>query len=445
MTAYSARRLPKHTGQAGWNAILPPPPASRVLEADQTADLVIIGGGFAGLSAARRFCQLNPDAKIVLLEAGRFAESAAGRNSGFMIDLPHDLASANYAGASQADKATIRLNRMAIDFGRDAAREYGIPEEYFDPRGKINAAATRAGDRHNRNYRAHLTSMGEPCELLDRAAMLAHTGSPHYTSGLHTPGTVLLQPAGYIRALAAGLADQASLFELSPVTGFERQSEGWRVCTDRAVVSCGRIILANNGHVESFGFYRHRLMHIFLYASLSAPMTSEQQATLGGVKRWGVTPADPVGTSVRRVSGSYGDRILIRNSGTYNPSMETSARRLRNAARVHDRKFRERFPHLPGLRMEHRWAGHLCLSRNNVPAFGEVEQGVISACCQNGLGTAKGTLSGMGAAELASGVVSEIATFLSANPAPQRLPPEPFATLGATAYLTWKEWRAGRE
>ncbi len=54
-----------------------------------------------------------------MLEAGRLAEGASGRNSGFMIDLPHDLTSDDYAGHGD-DRAMIALNRHAIAFARDA-------------------------------------------------------------------------------------------------------------------------------------------------------------------------------------------------------------------------------------------------------------------------------------------------------------------------------------
>ena len=222
------------------------------------------------------------------------------------------------------------------------------------------------------------------------------TGSPHYSSGLYAPGTVMIQPAGYIRALSSHLSLQVDLFENSPVTAFEKQGAGWLVKTPDAQVSTGRIILANNGHLESFGFYERRLMHICLYASITERLTPEQVTALGGQSRWSVTPADPMGTSVRRVSGSYGDRILIRSCSTFHPIIETSPMRLRNAGWVHDRKFRERFPHLPNVQMEHRWAGMLCLSRNGSAAFRELDKGVFSACCQNGLGIARGTLAGHG-------------------------------------------------
>src|SRR5210317_105788 len=109
-----ANRLPVHRGSAAWNAILEPQSDPEPLEAERTADVVIVGAGFAGLSAARRLMQVDPSLKVVVLEAGRLAESSCGRNSGFMIDLPHELTSEDYAGAGD-DRVMIALNRQAID------------------------------------------------------------------------------------------------------------------------------------------------------------------------------------------------------------------------------------------------------------------------------------------------------------------------------------------
>ena len=96
-------------------------------------------------------------------------------------------------------------------------------------------------------------------------------------------------------------------------------------------------------------------------------------------------------------------------------------------------------------RFEYSWAGRLCLSLNHVPAFGEVEEGLYSACCENGLGTVKSTLAGMMAADLATGTRSEDLEKYQDQPKPSRLPPEPVAGLGARAVIRWQEMRAGRE
>ena len=73
MTTHTARRIPVHSGPAAWNSILPGQDAPDFLTEPLNADFAIIGGGFAGLSAARRLAQLNPGARVVVLEAGRLA------------------------------------------------------------------------------------------------------------------------------------------------------------------------------------------------------------------------------------------------------------------------------------------------------------------------------------------------------------------------------------
>lgn len=95
--------------------------------------------------------------------------------------------------------------------------------------------------------------------------------------------------------------------------------------------------------------------------------------------------------------------------------------------------------------MEHVWAGHLCLSLNGVAVAKEVETGVFSACVQNGLGTARGTLTGIAAAEMAVGHTSEISEFFAKETPPKRLPPRPFSDIGANAVLRWREHRARDE
>lgn len=434
-------------GQTGWNAVLPEPPPARVLAESITADWLVIGGGFAGLAAARRLSQLRPRDRTVLLEAIRIGDGPAGRSSGFMIDLPHDISAESYTGTFEADKKQTEMNRTALAFAAQAADEYGFSPETFDPRGKINVAAGEFGDKHNREYAEYLTVMDEPFTVLDGADMKRISGTDYYSGGLYTPGAIMIQPAGFVRGLARGLtlSGAVDIFENSPVVSMTRQNGAWQVQTPKGTVSTPKVILAVNGHIQSFGFLKRRLMHVFLYASLTRALTDDEIKRLGGEPVWEAIPADPLGSTVRRISGTGGHRILIRNKFKYSASLEATERSVQRAAHDHDRSFTARFPMLDGIEMEYRWGGRLCLSWNGVPVFGEVEDGVYTAVCQNGLGASKGTLSGLLAAEYAAGIDNPyIADYLAAAQ-PSLLPPEPFATIGATVYLNWKEWRAGKE
>jgi len=235
------------------------------------------------------------------------------------------------------------------------------------------------------------------------------------------------------------------IFEDSPVKALSRDADVWTAATPRGRVDASRVILAVNGHAQSFGFFKRRLMHIYLYASMTRPLSDDEEKRLGGEQIWGFTPADPMGTTVRKIAGTGGTRIVIRNGVTWNPSMQADERTVAKIGAHHDRSFRARFPMLGDVGFEHRWGGLLCLTRNAVSAFGEVERGLYSACCQNGLGAARGTLSGMLTADLASGKTSEYLNFLLSEAEPKRLPPEPFASIGAKAVLRLNTFKAGAE
>lgn len=85
--------IPFNHNQPGWPAgehSFSPHPA---LQGNITADWVIVGAGFAGVAFARRLADINPNLKIIIVEAHSTQQSASSRNSGFVIGLPHNIGS----------------------------------------------------------------------------------------------------------------------------------------------------------------------------------------------------------------------------------------------------------------------------------------------------------------------------------------------------------------
>ena len=115
-----------------------------------------------------------------MLDAVRVGEGPAGRNSGFMIDLPHDLASDNYGGSLHRDHAQTSANRAAIKFALEAGAEYGLGCEAIIKSGKLNAAATEKGLKHNADYAGHLSKLDEAHEFYDAQTMKEITGTTYY-------------------------------------------------------------------------------------------------------------------------------------------------------------------------------------------------------------------------------------------------------------------------
>ncbi len=447
MITKSVKRLPAEVGTSGWEAISQRSLPLRKLECKVNADWLIIGAGFAGLSAARRLLERCPDDKVVVLDASELAKGTAGRNSGFMIDVPHNLSSGEYSsGSADATRLEMAQNRTAIAFAAQAAADYGMSRETFDPSGKINAAATARGMKLNMGFGQSLKSAGEQHAFLDADEMRDITGSDYYLGGLYTPGAVLIQPADYIRSFAAGLSEKIELYERSPVTSLKREGGTWTAVSPHGTVTAPKVIVAVNGHIEDFGHFRRRLMHIFAYASMTAPFNAGDFGNKkSGRDKWALLPADAMGATVRKFTSGGKSRIAIRTKYTYETTITVTDRRMAKMAKEHRRSFDARFPGLADVPFEHSWAGRLCLSLNHVPAFGEIEEGLYSACCENGLGTVKSTLAGMMAADLATGSASRQLEEYMDHAQPARLPPEPFAWLGVNAVIRLQELRAGRE
>ena len=436
----------QNPGPSAWNELLPNRKTLPSLQGNLTSDWLIVGAGFAGLSAARRVQKEAPNDRIVILDAQGLASGPAGRNSGFMIDLPHDLASDDYGGQLENDRQTIKQNRFAIKFAKETVEVLGLPKECFKEIGKINGAATAKGMRHNTDYAKHLSQLGERYEHFDAKSMNGITGTSYYKGGLFTPGTVMIQPALYIRALGEKmLSNKVQIYETSPVEELNKIGSDWQAKTPKGLITASKVILAVNGNIENFGYFNNSLLHIYTYGSITQKLTPDQIKILGGKKEWGITPADPLGTTVRRISGIGGDRIVIRNRFTYNPNMSPNKSILDNVLRSHVKSFSDRFPMLKDIKLSKTWGGHLTLSRNNVAAFGEIKPGLFSACCQNGLGTVKGTLHGLAAADLAMGKKTALVEQLLNKPKPKKLPFKPLTKIAVSSRIKLGELLAGKE
>src|SRR5210317_1679591 len=105
-------RLPLDDKTNGWSAILPRRTPRPALAGEITADWIVLGAGYAGLAAARRLAENCPDQQIAVIEAGCAGENASGRNSGFAVDLPHNVGSS--LAELDGSHRFIRLARMAI-------------------------------------------------------------------------------------------------------------------------------------------------------------------------------------------------------------------------------------------------------------------------------------------------------------------------------------------
>lgn len=425
--------LPKNDRSLGWSAILPKRQPRPALQGDQTADIVVIGAGFAGLGAARRLAELNPGLDIALIEADLVGENASGRNSGFGIDLPHNTGSSMEELAR--GRAYLRLSRAGISALRDTVTRHQIDCDWSED-GKFHTASSDRGRREVLvPTTQELDRLGESYRWLDREACAARLGTGHFAAAVYTPGTVLLNPSALCRGLASALPENVRLYENSPVIEADF-GPVITLKTPQGSLRAAKAIIAVNGFAMRFGFWKGRLLNFAAHASLTRPLTSEEQAKIGNIAPWGTTPANAFAGVTLRYTNDR--RILVRQNIHFQPSMQVSPALQARVRRGHQRVFETLFPALPGVTMEHSWTGFICLSRNGTPGFGQMAPNIWSAVCQNAVGVTKGTMSGRMAATMALGAEDPLLADMISLGQPNAVPPRPFLDIGVRAKFAWE-------
>ncbi|MGE0211345.1 MAG: NAD(P)/FAD-dependent oxidoreductase [Parvibaculaceae bacterium] len=434
------RRLPEEDRTNGWSALLPARQPRPPLEGDADAHWLVVGAGYAGLAAARRLAENRPDERVLLLDAHEVGENASGRNSGFGIDLPHTVSSS--LAELESSQRYLRLARAAIAHLEEQVRRHGI-ECDWKRAGKYQAAASARGVKTMLEpFAREMEALKEPHQWIERKPLAARLGTPHFAAAVYTPGCILMNPAALTRGLADSLPANVALHERSPVVEVE-YGDTIRARTPTGSVRAPRMVLAVNNFVTGFGFYRQSLLPFAAHASLTRPLTPDEHAAIGNIEDWGLTPVNAFAGITMRFTSDR--RILIRQNIHYCPELRQSNERRALIRRDHERLFHERFPALPKVDIEHTWTGFVCLSRNGAPGFGQAAPNIWTAVCQNAVGVTKGTIGGLLAADMASGVDNPLIQDMQSLGQPDRLPPQPFLDWGVHLRLLWELWRARDE
>ena len=423
------RRTPLHDETNGWDRILPRRAPNPPLGAGRRASFVVIGAGFAGHAAARRLAENRPDDEIVPIDASTVGQGASGRNSGFVIDLPHNVG--GDGGDLEAARRALRLARGATKILGDVVGSHQIDCQW-SPRGQYMAAASREGEAALDAFASGLDALGEPYEAHGADALPPLLGTRRYRRAVHTPGTILMQPAALVRGLAATLPENVSFYEDTPATGVDF-GRSVTVETPGGAIRADKAILAVNGFAPEFGVLKNRLFTLGLFCSITRPLTEAEHAALGCSEDWGLVPALAFGGPTIRYTQDR--RLTMRSLFRWRPGQTARPQDFAAARALQARQIAARFPAIEGDAIAHTWSGFITMSKNFAPGFGQPRANVWSAVCHNGVGVTKGTVSGLLAADLATGRDNPLIADMESLGAPSRLPPRPFLDIGVLAMM----------
>jgi len=424
----------------GWQAILPARTPRAPLGNSIRADLAVVGGGFTGLAAARRYAALRPSDRVVVCDALAIGDGPSGLNSGFAIDHAHSLG--GETAAADAASTQTSLYRAGLSRLRHLVTEHRIDCDWRAS-GKYHCAVSAsATTRVLKPLANHLAGSGEDFRYVDREGCAAELGTTVYDAAVYTPGTVLVNPAALVRGLADSLPAQVELFEGTPVVAIE-DGRIAKLTTPGGRIEASRVLIATNAWAPGAGAFASRILPFIAFASLTRRLTGSEQRALGGRSSWGITPVTAYLSPTIQRTGDQ--RILFRDGILFRPRCRMSAAELVTARAQHAERFCERFPMLPDVTLELTWGGFLAMSANQHSGFGKCGESIWAVAGHQGVGITRGTIAG----ELIADFMVENRTPLLASmlkiASPPRNPPRPLLDVGVRARLARERWQYRHE
>ena len=185
----------------GWVELIHPGEPSKTLTTDLDARWVIIGAGFTGLSCARRLAELNPNEKIILLEAREIGQNASGRNSGYAV--AHSHFSGGYQKSRLEHYQRIdRINQTGLNSLKSIIENSQIECDYKDA-GIYHMAADKNSSEECDQFLDYLQKREIEHTKLSKDQINMELGTSWYLKGVKVKNGALVQPA----KLVFGLAD----------------------------------------------------------------------------------------------------------------------------------------------------------------------------------------------------------------------------------------------
>jgi len=364
------------------------------------ADVVVVGGGFCGLSAARGLAKRG--AEVVLLEAETLGWGASSRNGGMVLTglkLPvptllsrygREAVRAMYAASLESIdlvEAIVKEEGIACSFARCGHLEVACKKSHFE-------AYAEAAKRIEREF-------GHGLRIVPKSELQSEIGSEIYHGGMVDETSAGVNPAQYVAGLAKAAARAgAKLYEGARVSAVRPNARNgarkFSVTSTRGSIEAKDVVLASGAYTtEATPELRRKLIPIGSYIIATEPLPADMARRL--------SPRNRMIYDSKHFLYYYrltpDNRMLFGGRAAFFPESENT---VRESAELLRRGMVEVYPELRETKVEYVWGGTLDFAFDVMPHAGKIE-GMHFAMGFAGHGVAAATWMGAKLAETVAG------------------------------------------
>ena len=334
------------------------------LRGSHKADVVILGGGFTGLSAAFNIVNRFPDKKIVLLEGACCGYGASGRNGGFCITT--SLLDWEQEDPEQRSK-DLEVSSYGIKQIKTFISDYEARCD-FEESGMLEVAMNEKQSQVLDEYLIELSKFGLDSTLLFGKELEEVIKSPLFHSGIRVPYGATLNPAKLARemkriveSLGVEVREKSVITRISP-------GKINLVDTELGNIQAPIMVVALNAYGHKVGFFKNRVFPVSVFQIATEPLCDKQWASIGWEEKFGLSDFRKLFSySVRTADG----RIVMGGSDfTYYDFDALSSGNDQAVTAKIDNDLFSFFPQLEGLSIDHAWGGVTSYSLGRGAAVG---------------------------------------------------------------------------
>jgi glycine/D-amino acid oxidase-like deaminating enzyme len=379
-----------------WGQTATDSPATQSLTGDADYDVVVIGAGFTGLSAALHLAELGQT--VAVLEANQLGHGGSGRNVGLVnagMWMPY--ADIEQSMGMAAGSKLINTLERAPKTVFDLIKKHSIECEAIQ-HGTLNCAYSKKALSEITKRAEHRTKLGSSVEVLGALETANRTGTNLYAGALFDKDAGTIQPLSFVHGLArAAQSLGADIYTNSPARSITPDGDGWRVHSQSGSLRATKILIAVGayGHQDkdtSAPVRGGAHTPLWFFQCATKPLNHSEGASIlpGGE---GVWDTDPVMKSFRR---DQAGRLIVGSIG-----------KLENLGNIHsfwaERLTRKLYPELkkrPSNNFwDSKWYGCIGMTHDHLPKAIQCAPGIVSLYGFNGRGIGPGVIFGSEIAE----------------------------------------------